>query len=87
MYDAIADLGAKLRSAGDSYDDMVARAEGRGGLFSIARRLRELKIGERDLPVPKIAAMQLRPLSSDDWQGQLSLVASAEPEEPEEHIG
>ena len=87
MYDAITDLGARLRSAGDSYDEMVARAEGRGGLFSIARRLRELKIGERDLPAPKIAAVQLRPLSSDDWQGQLSLVASAEAEEPEEQIG
>jgi DNA recombination protein RmuC len=84
MYDAIADLGGKLRRAGDAYDDMVARAEGQGGLFSIARRLRELKIGERDLPVTKIAAMQLRPLSSDDWQGQLSLAASAEIEEPAE---
>jgi DNA recombination protein RmuC len=84
MYDAIKDLGGKLRGAGDAYDDMVARAEGQGGLFSIARRLRELKIGEKDLPVTKIAAMQLRPLSSDDWQGQLSLAASAETEEPNE---
>jgi DNA recombination protein RmuC len=81
MYDAIADLGAKLRRAGEAYDDMVARAEGQGGLFSIARRLRDLKIGERDLPVAKIAAMQLRPLSSDDWQGQLTLAAVAEPED------
>ena len=81
MYDAIKDLGAKLRGAGDAYDDMVARAEGQGGLFSIARRLRDLKIGERDLPVTKIAAMQLRPLSSDDWQGQLTLAAVAEPED------
>jgi DNA recombination protein RmuC len=40
-----------------------------------------LKIGERDLPVTKIAAMQLRPLSSDDWQGQLTLAAVAEPED------
>jgi DNA recombination protein RmuC len=81
MYDAIKDLGARLRGAGDAYDDMVARAEGHGGLFSIARRLRDLKIGERDLPVTKVAAMQLRPLSSDDWQGQLTLAAVAEPED------
>jgi DNA recombination protein RmuC len=80
MYDAIVDLGAKLGRAGDAYDDMVARAEGHGGLFSIARRLRDLKIGERELPVTKITPMQLRPLSSDDWQGQLTLVASAEAE-------
>jgi DNA recombination protein RmuC len=83
MHDAIVELGKKLRSAGKAYDDMLVKAEGRGGLFSISRKLRELEIGEQELPVLEPATVQLRPLTSDDWQGRLSLVA-AETAEPEE---
>lgn len=84
MHESILDLGAKLRGAGRAYDEMLTRAEGQGGLFSIARKLRELKIGERDLPESKPASVEPRPLSSEDWQGQLSLVASAETQDPAE---
>ena len=83
MHDAIVELGKKLRSAGKAYDDMLVKAEGRGGLFSISRKLRELEIGEQELPVLEPAAVQLRPMTSDEWQGRLSLVA-AETAEPEE---
>jgi DNA recombination protein RmuC len=81
MHDAIVELGKRLRSAGKAYDDMLVKAEGRGGLFSISRKLRELEIGEQELPVLEPAGVQLRPLTSDEWQGRLSLVA-AESEEP-----
>jgi DNA recombination protein RmuC len=83
MHDAIVELGKRLRSAGKAYDDMLVKAEGRGGLFSISRKLRELEIGEQELPVLEPAAVQLRPMTSDEWQGRLSLVA-AEAAEPEE---
>jgi len=84
MHDAIVELGKRLRGAGKAYDDMLVKAEGRGGLFSISRKLRELEIGEQELPVLEPAAVQLRPLMSDDWQGRLSLVAATESEEAEE---
>jgi DNA recombination protein RmuC len=84
MHDAIVELGKRLRGAGKAYDDMLVKAEGRGGLFSISRKLRELEIGEQELPVLEPAAVQLRPLTSDDWQGRLSLVAATESEEGEE---
>jgi DNA recombination protein RmuC len=76
MHDAIVELGKRLRSAGKAYDEMLSKAEGRGGLFSISRKLRELEIGEQELPVLEPAAVQLRPLTSDEWQGRLSLVAA-----------
>jgi DNA recombination protein RmuC len=76
MHDAIVELGKRLRGAGKAYDDMLAKAEGRGGLFSISRKLRELEIGEQELPVLEPAGVQLRPLTSDEWQGRLSLVAA-----------
>src|SRR5579871_292725 len=81
MHDAIVELGKRLRSAGKAYDDMLVKAEGRGGLFSISRKLRELEIGEQELPVLEPAAVQLRPLTSDEWQGKLSLVAASESDE------
>ncbi|WP_263367244.1 DNA recombination protein RmuC [Edaphobacter bradus] len=80
LHASIDALGKALRNAGKAYDDMLIRAEGQGGLFSINRRLRELKIGEQELPEIKPAAIQPRPLISDDWQPRLSLVASAEHE-------
>jgi DNA recombination protein RmuC len=83
LHDAIVDLGKKLRGAAKAYDDMLVKAEGHGGLFSISRKLRELEIGEKELPVLEPTAVQLRPLTSDDWQGRLSLVA-AESESVEE---
>lgn len=78
MHGAILDLGKKLRSAGDAYDDMLVKAEGRGGLFSVARKLRELKIGERDLAESKPTAMRLKVMEAEDWQSGLSLAASAD---------
>jgi len=82
MHDAIVELGKRLRGAGKAYDDMLVKAEGRGGLFSISRKLRELEIGEQELPVLEPAAVQLRPLMSDEWQGRLSLVAAESEEKP-----
>lgn len=82
MHGAILDLGKRLRSAGDAYDDMLVKAEGRGGLFSVARKLRELKIGERDLAESKPTAMRLKVMEAEEWQTGLSLVASADQDEP-----
>ena len=78
LHDAIVDLGKKLRGAAKAYDDMLVKAEGHGGLFSISRKLRELEIGEKELPQLEPAGVQLRPMMSDDWQGKLSLAAESE---------
>lgn len=78
MHGAFLELGNRLRKAGECYDDVLVKAEGRGGLFSISRKLRELRIGERDLPESKPAAIKLRPMLSDEWQTGLSLAAVAD---------
>ena len=81
MHAALQKLGRSLRAAGDSYDDAMTKAEGRGGLFSVARKLRELQVGENDLPETKPVALRPRVMTSDEWQGGLSLAASSgEPE-------
>jgi len=82
LHDAIVELGKRLRSAGKAYDEMLVKTEGQGGLFSISRKLREMEIGERDLPQLEPAGVQLRPMTSEDWQGRLSLVAAESDEGP-----
>lgn len=81
MYESIEKLGKRLLDAGKAYDDMLVKAEGRGGLFSIARRLKELKIGEKDLPESKPSALRLKTMEADDWQSSLSLAARGDREE------
>jgi len=75
-------IGGALRKAGDAYDDVLNKAEGHGGLFSIARKLRELKIGDKDLAEGIPVSMKPRLMQHEDWQTGLALAASedAEPE-------
>jgi DNA recombination protein RmuC len=83
MYEDFIDLGNRLKAAGGCYDDIVTRIDGRGGVFSIARKLRELGIGEKDLEDGKkgeikAIGLTLRPMESEDWQPGLALAADAE---------
>lgn len=78
MHTAFLDLGSALRRAGDKYDDMLVKAEGRGGLFSIARRLRELKVGEKEIGESRPVALRPRVLEHEDWQPGLALAAAEE---------
>ncbi|GAC1363524.1 MAG: DNA recombination protein RmuC [Acidobacteriaceae bacterium] len=86
MHGAFLELGNRLRKAGECYDDVLVKAEGRGGLFSIARKLRDLKIGERDLADSKPTALKLRPMQGDEWQPGLSLAAVSDEREDERSI-
>lgn len=85
MHDSLLSVGAALGRAGVAYDDVINKAEGRGGLFSIARKLRELKIGDKDLAESKPVAVMQRALQHEDWQPGLALAASegGEPEAEE----
>ena len=76
LHDSFLAIGKALRKAGDAYDDALNKAEGRGGLFSIARKMRELKIGEKDLPDSTPTAIRPRAMQHEDWPG-LALAANA----------
>ena len=81
LHDAIVDLGKRLKGAVGAYNDMLVKAEGQGGLFSISERLRRLEIGEEELGPREPVEAQVRSTTSDGWQPRLSLVASAEEKE------
>jgi DNA recombination protein RmuC len=72
------DLGKRLMAAGGAYDDMLTKVEGRGGIFSVSRKLRELGIGEEEMGELKPVGMTLKPMEAEDWQPGLALAAEAE---------
>lgn len=80
MHKSFLDMGGALKKAGDVYDDVLNKAEGRGGLFSIARKLRELKIGEKDLADGAPIAIRPRIMQHEDWQSGLSIAAAEDAE-------
>jgi DNA recombination protein RmuC len=83
IYEDFIDLGNRLKAAGGCYDDIVTKIDGRGGVFSIARKLRELGIGEKDMEDSKKGGIKaigltLKPMEAEDWQPGLTLAADAE---------
>ena len=81
LYTDFIDLGRRLKSAGDSYDNMIVKTEGRGGLFSIARKLRDMGIGDKELgegKQPQAVALAPKLLEAEDWQPSLDLAAGAD---------
>jgi len=76
LHGSFLDLGKRLKGAGAAYDDMLTKVEGRGGVFSLSRRLRELGIGEKEMEEAKPLGLTTKTLESDDWQPTLNLAAS-----------
>jgi len=78
LHDSLLSLGSALERAGAEYNDVINKAEGHGGLFSIARNLRGLKIGEKDLAESKVVEFLPKTMQHDDWQPGLAIAASGE---------
>ncbi len=76
MQQDLKQLGDQLGRASTAYNAVLAKAEGQGGIFSVGRRLRELNIGNEDLPELIERDVPLRRLTADDWHRSLSLAAS-----------
>ena len=78
MHKSFLDMGNALKKAGDTYDDVLNKAEGHGGLFSIARKLRELRIGDKDLAEATPITIRPRIMQHEDWRPGLSIAANAD---------
>jgi DNA recombination protein RmuC len=76
FHNSLLNIGSALTEAGSAYDQAVNRAEGHGGLFSIARKLKDLKIGEKEIAEGRPIALLPRQMQHPDWQQSLALAAS-----------
>jgi DNA recombination protein RmuC len=67
LHEYLISVGKNIRSAGKSYDDLVSSIEGRGGVFSQARKLRELGVGDKEMEVLDLLTLEPRDLRAEDW--------------------
>lgn len=80
--DYFSKMGRALANAVGQYNSLVGCIEGKGSVFSQARKLHELGIGQDDLAETQPLESVTRDLKGDDWSqpGGLSLAAKAEDE-------
>ena len=75
-------LGTALTGAVKQYNSLVASVEGRGSVFSLARKLHELGIGQDEIVETQPLESPTRQLKGDEWIASgpagLELVASGD---------
>jgi DNA recombination protein RmuC len=82
LYDSFSAIGDRLKSTAKAWEKTRVQMEGRGGVFSLGRKLRRYGIGSADLKDTSELQLEIHPLQADDWRPdqQLSLAASEESE-------
>jgi DNA recombination protein RmuC len=80
LYDSFATIGERLKSTAKAWEKTRVQMEGRGGVFSLGRRLRKYGIGSTDLKETNELLLEMHPLQAEDWKADsaLSLAASGE---------
>jgi DNA recombination protein RmuC len=82
LYDSFSTIGERLKSTAKAWEKTRVQMEGRGGVFSLGRKLRRYGVGSADLKDTSELQLEMHPLQADDWrpEQQLSLAASEESE-------
>jgi DNA recombination protein RmuC len=80
LYDSFAAIGERLKSTAKAWEKTRVQMEGRGGVFSLGRRLRKYGIGSADLKETNELLLEMHSLQAEDWKpdSTLSLAASQE---------
>jgi len=63
-------MGSALQSTVRNYNNLVGSVEGRGSVFTYARKLHELHIGQEELPEIDMLESVTRELQAEDWKGE-----------------
>jgi DNA recombination protein RmuC len=77
----IESLGSSLKSAVNHYNGFLTTVQGKGGIFSVGRKLHELSIGKEELDILSAVEAVPEPLTHEAWaanNGKLALVAAEE---------
>jgi DNA recombination protein RmuC len=61
-------IGTGIKNAAKAWEGMRVQVEGRDGVFSNARKLNKLKVGELEIPEVKEITLDMTELQADDWQ-------------------
>lgn len=63
-------MGTALTNTVKQYNNLIGCVEGRGSVFTYARKLHELHIGQEELPEIDMLESVTRELTAEDWKAQ-----------------
>jgi len=80
LYDSFSAIGERLKSTAKAWERTRIQMEGRGGVFSLGRRLQKYGSNETDLKETNELVLEMHSLGAEDWKPDqpLSIAASAE---------
>jgi DNA recombination protein RmuC len=80
LYDAFTAIGERLKSTAKAWEKTRIQMEGRGGVFSLGRRLQKYGGNNTELTETNELVLEMHSLESEDWKPDhaLSLAATAE---------
>lgn len=80
LYDSFAAIGERLKSTAKAWERTRIQMEGRGGVFSLGRRLQKYGNNETDLKETSEMVLEMHSLEAEDWKPDqpLSIAASTE---------
>ncbi len=70
-------IGKGLANASAAYNEMLGKVEGRGGVFTLARKLHSYQLGDADIPDTTFEMVKPRQMLADDWQDAEPLALAA----------
>jgi len=66
--DSFTAIGTRIKSAGQAWESMRTQLEGRAGVFSQARKLQQLNVGESEISEIKEIPLDMTELQAEDWK-------------------
>ena len=80
LYEAFSALGDRLKSAAKAWEKTRIQMEGRGGIFSLGRRLQKYGSNGAELTETNELVLEMHSLQAEDWKPNqpLSIAASTE---------
>jgi DNA recombination protein RmuC len=80
LYDAFSTIGERLKSTAKAWEKARTQMEGRGGVFSLGRRLQKYGSNGAELTETNELVLEMHSLQAEDWKPDhmLSIAASAE---------
>jgi DNA recombination protein RmuC len=80
LYEAFSAIGERLKSAAKAWEKARTQMEGRGGVFSLGRRLQKYGSNSTELTETNELVLEMHALQAEDWKPNqpLSIAASTE---------
>ena len=81
LYDAFTAIGERLKSTAKAWEKTRIQMEGRGGIFSLGRRLQKYVNNDAELNETNELVLEMHALEAEDWKTDQSMAIAASVED------